>query len=152
MTDGYTKLFSTLILSSVWCESKDVKVLWVTMLALTNKHSRVDGSVPGLAKQAQLTIEETEAALAVLESPDPHSRNTGHEGRRIEKVEGGWMVLNHAEYRRKLDASERKEYLRQKQAEYRAAKKLSQANGLEPVFKPKMNKTAAERQWEDEVG
>ena len=128
MQTGYTKLFATIVTSTIWSESKETKILWVTMLALMNKQSVVEASVPGLAKIAGLTIEETEASLVVLQSPDPYSRSSEFEGRRVEKIEGGWKMLNGDKYREKLRSQDRAEYNRIKQAEHRAKKKKSQAS------------------------
>jgi hypothetical protein len=54
-----------------------------------------------------------------LLSPDPDSRTEDYEGRRIEVVDGGWRLINHAKYRAKMSEAERLEYKRRKQAEYR---------------------------------
>lgn len=99
MEEGFTKLYSTILDSSVWGESKDVKLLWVTMLAMTKQHGKVTASVGGLARRAGLTREECEAALAVLEAPDPDDSSGVDEGRRVRRVEGGWIVTNHKRYR-----------------------------------------------------
>lgn len=123
---GYTKLFGSILASSLWQESKETKILWITMLAAANKWGVVEASIPGLAHMATLTLPETEAALATLEAPDPYSRTTAHEGRRIAKVAGGWQLLNHGLYREKMNADERKEYNRIKQAEHREKVKKSQ--------------------------
>ncbi len=117
---GYSKLFGSIITSTIWREDKETKILWITMLALKDKNGNVEGSVPGLADMARLTIEETLEALEKLRSPDPHSRTKENEGRRIEDVDGGWVVLNHQKYRDKMNADERREYLRVKQVEHRA--------------------------------
>ncbi len=117
---GYSKLFGSIITSTIWREDKETKILWITMLALKDKNGDVEGSVPGLADMARLTIEETEEALEKLRSPDPHSRTKDNEGRRIEDIDGGWHVLNHNKYRDKMNADERREYLRIKQQEHRA--------------------------------
>ncbi len=122
---GYSKLFGSIITSTIWREDKETKILWITMLALKDKNGDVEGSVPGLADMARLTIEETEEALEKLRSPDPHSRTKENEGRRIEDVDGGWHVLNHQKYRDKMNADERREYLRIKQAEHREKKSTS---------------------------
>jgi len=90
------------------------------MLALKNKNGVVEGSVPGLADMARLSIAETIKALKVLSDPDEYSRTQQYEGRRIEPVDGGWIVLNHGKWRDKMNADERREYLRIKQAEHRA--------------------------------
>ena len=116
---GYTKLFSDIILSTVWRESNDVRILWITMLALKDERHEVSASIPGLADAAKITVEECEKGLAVLSSPDKYSRSTEFEGRRIAKCDGGWLILNGEKYRQKRDLTERKEYKRLKQQEYR---------------------------------
>lgn len=119
-SEGYTKLFSTLTTSTIWSESLATRVVWITMLAMSNKDGEVSASVPGLARVANVTMAECESALAVFLSPDPYSRTPAHEGRRIETIPGGWRLLNHAKYRAKLGAEERREYKRKWQAEQRA--------------------------------
>lgn len=126
---GYTKLFSSILASSVWRSSLEVKVLWITLLAMADKNGIANASIPGLASMAGLSIETTEECLEELLSPDKYSRTTANEGRRIEAVEGGWRLLNHAAYRSKMGADERREYLRIKQAEFRAKRKLGVNNG-----------------------
>jgi hypothetical protein len=116
----WTKLFSNLPKSTIWRASKEAKILWVTMLALKDKDGIVDGTIPGLAKEADLTLEETEAALVYLMSPDKYSRTKDNEGRRVKEIEGGWVILNHFLYRDEME--KRREYQARKQREYRARK------------------------------
>jgi len=59
----------------------------------------VNASVSGLARLANVSVDACQAAIAKLEAPDPDSRTKDHGGRRIEPVEGGWVVLNHFRYR-----------------------------------------------------
>ncbi len=122
---GYTKLFESIVTSTIWQEDLATKVVWVTMLALKNMRHEVEASVPGLAHVAGVTLEQCEEALRKFESPDQYSRNQGHEGRRVEKVKGGWLILNGAEYQAMLSVDERREYQRVKQAEYRKRRKVS---------------------------
>jgi len=117
---GYTKLFGSIITSTIWREDKETKILWITMLALKNKNGIVEGSIPGLADMARLNLNETIKALKVLSEPDEYSRTQDHEGRRIQAIDGGWIVLNHDKWRDKMNADERREYLRVKQQEHRA--------------------------------
>jgi hypothetical protein len=98
---GYTKLFSSLIHSTIWREDDKTRILWVTMLAISDFDGRVEASIPGLADAARMEITECEAGLKVLMSPDPYSRSQEYEGRRISEVDGGWIILNHAKYRDK---------------------------------------------------
>lgn len=99
MNDGYNKLFGTIVTSTVWQEPNSTRIVWITLLALADKHGEVQGSIPGLANVANVTIQEFEAALVTLQSPDRYSRTKEHEGRRLEAVDGGWRLLNHAKYR-----------------------------------------------------
>jgi hypothetical protein len=126
---GYTKLFSSILASTIWQESKETKIIWITMLAAANKDGVVEASLPGLAHMARLTIQEAEGALNVLSSPDPYSRTPAFEGRRIKPCDGGWQILNHDKYREQMSAAERKEYNRVKQQETRARKKARGENG-----------------------
>lgn len=119
----YTKLFGSILDSTVWQEPLAVKVVWITMLAMSDKDGKVEGSIPGLAVRAGVSLEECEAALEKFKSPDKYSRTREHEGRRIKESEGGWLLLNHAKYRSMMSGVERREYQRVKQREYRLKKK-----------------------------
>lgn len=96
---GYVKLYSTIITSSIWLESHATLRVWITMLTLADRRGEVSGSIGGLAHIANVTREECVAALELFMSPDPDSRTPEHEGRRIEKIDGGWLVLNAEKYR-----------------------------------------------------
>lgn len=103
---GFTKLQSSILNSSIWDESDAVRVVWITMLAMSDSSGFVESSLPGLAHQSRKSKEATIAALGVLESPDAESKNPDYEGRRIKKVEGGWLVLNYALYREQAEVSD----------------------------------------------
>jgi hypothetical protein len=95
---GYTKLHSLILDSSVWQEDAGTRLVWITLLAMADQDGVVNASVGGLAHRARVSREECERALEVLAGPDPDSRD-GTTGERIEKVVGGWLLLNHANYR-----------------------------------------------------
>ncbi len=116
---GYTKLFSTIVASTIWREPDHVRIVWITMLAMSNADGVVEASVPGLADLARVTVEQCEDALTRLRSPDPYSRTKDHEGRRIADVDGGFLILNRAKYREKFSVKERREYQRRYMEEYR---------------------------------
>jgi hypothetical protein len=124
---GYAKLFSTITASSLWASTKDAKILFVSMLASADQNGYVEASIPGLAQLAHLTIQEVETALAVLESPDPYSKNPDNEGRRLATVPGGWVLLNYESYRNRPADRDRKEYMREYMQEWR--RKQDAANG-----------------------
>ena len=79
--------------------------------------------MPGLADRAGVELKECLAALEVLKKPDEWSRSQEYGGRRIGEVDGGWLILNGEKYKIKLSQEDRREYQRQKQAEYRRKKK-----------------------------
>lgn len=119
---GYTKLFSSIVTSSIWREDNVTRIIWVTMLALADATGRVDAAVPGLAAAANVDVDECERALAKLLSPDKYSRTKDHDGRRIEECEGGWAILNYAYYREKGRTRDRTDYMRQYQRNRRRRK------------------------------
>lgn len=95
----FVKIYSTILDSSVWGESKDVKLLWIAMLAMGGETGIVEASVGGLARRAGLTRDECEVALDVLGAPDPDDKSGVDDGRRIHKTERGWSITNHRLYR-----------------------------------------------------
>lgn len=116
---GFVKLFGSILASTVWLEDSDTRIVWITMLAMSDPKGYVGASIPGLAKLAGVPRESVEAALATFLAPDPDSRSKEHEGRRIAEVDGGWQLLNYLKYREKRDAENRKEQNRAAQTRHR---------------------------------
>lgn len=102
---GFTKLFSRILTSSVWSESNEVRITWITLLAATGPDGIARTTLPGLSRLANLSIEDTEKAVKVLCSPDRYSRTAEHEGRRIREerdAQGnliGYFVFNYSKHR-----------------------------------------------------
>jgi hypothetical protein len=95
----YNKLFTSILDSSVWLTEPTTKVVWVTLIAAMDEDGFAHFSAPqNLANRAVLSLTDTEAAIKILESPDPNSADPEHGGRRIERVPGGWIVLNAKKY------------------------------------------------------
>jgi hypothetical protein len=113
MSDAYTKLFGSITESTIWSEPAGTRLVWITFLAKCNKHGEVFGSVPGIARLANVSLEECAAAIETLLTPDKWSRTPDNEGRRIGPIDGGWQILNHAKFDAIRNASERAEYKRQ---------------------------------------
>jgi hypothetical protein len=117
---GYTKLFNSILASTIWRSDDKTRIVWITLLAMADKDGICEGSIPGLADLARVSIEDCESALAELMAPDKYSRTTEFEGRRIEPVDGGWLLLNHSKYRAKMSEDDIREKNRQRQAKWRA--------------------------------
>lgn len=131
MTGTFTKLATSITESTVWCEPDRTRIVWICMLAMADQYGRVLGSVPGLANRARVPIEDTRIALDAFMSPDPDSRTKDNEGRRIEAIDGGWRLLNHAKYRDLRSADDRRE--QNKLAQRRRREKVKEASS--PVIK-----------------
>lgn len=130
MSESYTKLFSSIIHSTVWTEPLSTRVVWVTMLALCDRYGVVHASVPGLCRAAGVNREDVEAALSSFLAPDPDSRTKDHEGRRIEVVDGGWRLLNHGKYRDKLSPADRRSRDADRQKRWRERHRASKVDGV----------------------
>lgn len=103
---GWTKLFSSIVTSSIWCEDDSTVRVWIAMLAVADADGVVEGSIPGFANLARVSVDQMRSAVAKLCSPDHDSRTPDNEGRRVEAIEGGWRILNYAAYREKGQAKE----------------------------------------------
>lgn len=132
----FTKLFSSIITSSIWNEDNNTRLVWITMLAMANKNGYVAASTGGLAHEARVSREDCELALKVLTSPDKDSRSKEFEGRRVEVVDGGFQLLNHPKYRAMRSEEERKEYMKSYMVEYRRTKTVNNFVNNVSVCKP----------------
>lgn len=117
---AYAKLFSTITESSLWSASKDARLLFLSMLAKADQVGFIEAALPGLARLANLTLTETEAALSELMAPDPHSKSPDCDGARVVKVERGWCLVNYEVYRERRDDDARREYMRDYMKRYRS--------------------------------
>lgn len=125
---SFTKLYRSIISSSIWNEDNETRILWVTMLAMCDPDGVVRASAGGLAHQARMTRDECEKSLGILSAPDPDSRTQDNEGRRIEACSGGYRILNYHFYREGRHEDERQEYMRQYMRSYRKQRKHSVNN------------------------
>lgn len=119
----YNKLFTKILDSSIWLEPTPTRVIWITMLAAMDENGFVQfASIANLAHRAILPIQETEDAVKCLESPDPNSSDPEHEGRRVERVPGGWMILNASKYRAMVNRVVIQEQTRERVRRFREKK------------------------------
>ena len=105
---AYVKLFQSLLDSTIWAEPDSTRIVWLTMLVIADKNGEVMSTVPGLAHRARVPIEACQSAIDKLSSPDRYSRSKLAEGRRIVAIEGGWELVNHADYRMKASKEDEK--------------------------------------------
>jgi hypothetical protein len=120
----YNRLFTKILDSSIWLEEDVTRIVWITMLAAMDE----DGFCPfscdeNLARRANVPTEKLVHALKVLESPDQRSPNDEFDGRRIERVPNGWMVLKAPYYRTMLSREIQRERTRLRVAQHRTKNK-----------------------------
>jgi len=120
---SFTKLFSSITESTIWAEPDHIRIVWITMLAMCDRQGRVYSTIPGLAGRSRVSVEACEEALAKFLSPDKYSRSKEFDGRRIEEIDGGWMLLNYERYRELRDSEADKEKKRKWAAKHRAYEK-----------------------------
>jgi hypothetical protein len=124
MNTGFTLLWGKILESSIWVkETKETRLVWITMLAMKDRVGRVQASVVGLADRAKVSVAECRKALEVLMSPDPDDTSKVEEGRRLREIPGGWEIVNHDLYRFSTD--ELRELWRRQKADQRARKKAA---------------------------
>lgn len=96
----YNKLFTKILDSSIWLESMPTRIVWLTMIAAMDEHGLCQfASVANVAHRARVSLQEAETAIGCLEGADPNSSDPEHDGRRLERVSGGWLVLNAEKHR-----------------------------------------------------
>lgn len=129
---GFTLLWGKILDSSIWVkESKETRLVWITLLAMKDSEGIVQASVVGLADRAKVTPDECRAALQVFLSPDSDDTSKVEDGRRIREVPGGWQIINHDLYRFSTEAKRR--WWAQEKAAQRAKKALMDGKPLTPA-------------------
>lgn len=120
---GFTKLFSTIIGSTVWREDDQTRLVWITMLALADRNGDVCASLPGLADFARVHLDKVRDALQKFQAPDEYSRTPDNDGRRISVIHGGWHILNYELYRVTQSSEEKRLKANLRMARWRAKNK-----------------------------
>lgn len=124
----YVKLFSQILNSSIWLEEGDTRLVWITLLAAMDEEGFAQFAAPGnLANTARVSLEACTSALEILEGPDPNSSDPDNEGRRIERVPGGYLILNAAKYRALGSRENKKVQTRVRVAKWKKAQREAKA-------------------------
>ena len=101
--ETYAPLFASIVESSLWKQPLHVRVLFVTMLPRKDWDHVVRVSDHHLKNMANITDDQTMDGLRILSSPDTSTTiPQPFDGRRIERVEEGWLILNGDKYQRMM--------------------------------------------------
>lgn len=118
--DFYTPISSKIVDSSLWCEEDYVIKIFLTMAVKKDGDQVVRGSAFNIAQWSKKTEAEVLEALKILSSPDTKRLEPQpFDGRRIEKVEGGWLILNGKHYQDLMGIINRRAYKAKKERERR---------------------------------
>lgn len=119
----YNRLFTKILDSSIWLEPVCTRVVWITLLAAMDEDGICRFACPAnLARRAGVTLKECEKALDCLMSPDPNSSDPEFDGRRLERFDGGYIVLNAKKYRELFSRQIQREQTRLRVQRYREKK------------------------------
>lgn len=119
----YNKLFTKILDSSIWMEPITTRIVWITLIAAMDEDGFVQfAGVNNVAHRAVVSFEDAEKAIKTLESPDANSSDPENEGRRIERVPGGWIVLNSRKYRDLVKRENIKDQTRERVRKFRESK------------------------------
>lgn len=133
---AYSKLHSSIVNSSLWTERDSTRLLFITLLAMSDREGFVYGSKDGLSRIANIEPDDWDQAWETLMSPDSQSsdleRAPEHEGRRIEKIAGGFRLLNFEYYRGLRNDDDRREQNRVNQASKREREKSATVSHRQP--------------------
>ena len=133
----YAKLFASIYQGTLRGDTHGL-VVFTNLLAHADAHGWVDIHPSAISDETGLTIDQTQAALKMLESPDPDSRSPEEEGRRIIRLDEhrswGWKIVNHGKYRAIRNEEDRREQNRLAQQRWRE-KKVSERKPDKPIQK-----------------
>lgn len=119
---GFTKLDERLVQSSIMSEDPKTFKLFITLLASCGYDGVARISSTFLAATCYMSIEDIDKSLAILEAPDGRSRSLENEGRRIQRVDGGYLIINYLKYRERT-YSMSKEAIKKRRQRTRGDKK-----------------------------
>ena len=124
----YNKLFTKILDSSIWLESDSTRIVWITLLAAMDRDGIATfSSIRNLARRANVTLQAAEEAVCVLEAPDPDSCSQECNGRRIERIDGGWLVINAKTYREIIHSEDVRKQTRIRVQRHRERKRALQS-------------------------
>jgi hypothetical protein len=125
---GFALLWGKILDSSIWLESKEARLVWITMLAMKDSNGRVYAAPGALAHRARVEPEACREALQKFLQPDSESTSKVEGGRRIREIEGGWQIINHEVYRFSTEA--KRAFWREQKRQQRSA---PTAGGFKPL-------------------
>lgn len=121
----YGKLFASMYDGSLAMVGPwEALVTFQQMIILADYEGFVDMTAEAISRRTIIPLEIIKKGIEVLEQPDAQSRDSSHNGRRIERIsderDWGWKILNYTKYRQIRSAEERRAYMREYMKKKRA--------------------------------
>jgi hypothetical protein len=136
----YNKLYGRIIRSSIWLAPDAQRIAWITLISVMDQDGFVDMACPAnLAHMARISLEDAIASIEAFTSPDPADPSQEHEGRRIERVPGGYVVLNAHKYNDLATAEQIRKGNRDRAQLYRERHKKPVTVTKHPLLLPNSN-------------
>ena len=99
---GYTPVFGSVFTGSLCGQYPDTAA-WLFLLAMADRHGVVDRTPQYIASVTGMSLHDLMGCLERFMQPDPMSRTSEYEGRRLELIDPsrtwGWRILNFRAYR-----------------------------------------------------
>lgn len=131
----YAKLFSSIYQGTLRGNTHGL-VVFTNMLAHADKEGWVDIHPRSIAEEVGLTVEQVNASINELESPDLESRSPEEDGRRIVRIDEhrvwGWRIVNYKKYSLIKNEEDRREQNRLAQERWRNKHKPPVSNSKQP--------------------
>lgn len=126
----WAPLWSGIVASSLWDEPDHVVKVFMTMLALKDSDHVYRGDAYALSKESRKNELDVLEALKILASPDKRKISPQEfEGRRIQAVEDGWLILNGEKYRAQVQKEMKRLRNARAQKAYRERRQKLQHGG-----------------------
>ena len=140
MSQLFSRVFLQILDSSI-AEDYHVRYTFEDFLKLADYRTGVvDMTREAMSRRLNVPMDELNRNIAILEAPDPKSRNQKDEGRRLRRLDEhrdwGWQILNWNEYeaiRNKVDGALRVERHREKKRKEAKNQVIDEKYSTEPV-------------------
>jgi hypothetical protein len=149
----YGKFFASTFTGSMYGSGPYCFALWGYVIATASPAGTVELNPAFVAPIIGTSVEKLNAALALLISPDPHSRSQAEDGRRLVH-EGAFQyrVVNHAHYRAMRNEEERRAYNREakrRERERKSADVIPPVNDCQ-ACQPSQSQSQSQSQKEED--
>ena len=107
----FAKVFNQIFDSSI-AENWQVRHVFTDLLTLADLDGVVDMTAEAIARRTNTPLKVVSTSIKALEEPDPKSRSTDQQGRRIMRLDGhrdwGWQIVNYKHYRNLASEEQRR--------------------------------------------